>query len=287
LLFAVRAGALDAARVLLRAGASVNETLGDGTSALVLAVGSAHYELAAFLLDEGADPNAAAQGWTALHQLIWTRRPNTGNNNPWPVPRDTMGSLEFAKKLLAHGANVNAQITKDADIANIGRRRLSHVGATPLWLTGETLDVPMMRLLIANGAEITTPNVTKTTPLMAAAGIGIEMPGENPGTKELAAEAVKLLLGLGADATTVDALGNTALHGAAIWGSNDAVLALVAAGARLDAANDCGWLPWHIANGVAYDGNLIGLHDDTAALLRRLMEERNLWRPLSQGPACP
>ena len=46
---------------------------------------------------------------------------------------------------------------------------------------------------------------------------------------------------------------------------------LIAAGARLDAENACGWLPWHIANGVAYDGNLIGLHDDTAALLRRLM----------------
>ena len=82
--FAARAGAIDAAEELLEAGASVNETLADGTSALVLAVMSARYEMAAFLLDQGADPNAAAQGWTALHQIVWTRRPNRGFNHRLP-----------------------------------------------------------------------------------------------------------------------------------------------------------------------------------------------------------
>ena len=84
-LFAVRGGHIDAARVLLEAGADVNETLPDGTSALALAVMNAHYELAALLLDQGADPNADAQGWTALHQIAWTRRPNYGYNLPGPV----------------------------------------------------------------------------------------------------------------------------------------------------------------------------------------------------------
>ena len=84
--FAARAGAIDAAEVLLEAGASVNETLADGTSALVLAVMSARYEMAAFLLDHGADPNAAAQGWTALHQIVWTRRPNRGFNTVFQAP---------------------------------------------------------------------------------------------------------------------------------------------------------------------------------------------------------
>ena len=73
LLFAVRAGALDATRVLLAAGADVNETFdggpSTGMSALVLAVVNAHYDLAVSLLDHGADPNAAGQGWTALHQV--------------------------------------------------------------------------------------------------------------------------------------------------------------------------------------------------------------------------
>ena len=68
LLFAVRGGHLDATRALLDAGADVNERLPDGMSALVLAVHNAHYELAAALLERSADLNAAAQGWSALHQ---------------------------------------------------------------------------------------------------------------------------------------------------------------------------------------------------------------------------
>ena len=218
--------------------------------------------------------------------MIWTRRPNGGNNNPWPVPRGNLDSLAFVKKLLAKGANVNAPVTKDADVGIIGRRRYSDVGATPFWVAAETLDLPMMRLLAANGADPLRPNVNGTTPLVAAAGIGIEMPGENPGTPELVAEAVKLSLELGADPTTVDVNGNTALHGVAIWGSNAALRLLVAAGAKLDVINECGWLPWDIANGVAYDGNLIGLHADTADLLRQLMEERGLWRAPTPARPC-
>jgi len=85
-LFAVRGGRLDASRALLDAGADVNERLPDGMSALVLALYNAHYELAAFLLDRGADPDAAAQGWTALHQVVWSRRPNRGFNMPGAIP---------------------------------------------------------------------------------------------------------------------------------------------------------------------------------------------------------
>src|SRR5207237_3987240 len=62
-LFAVRGGQIEAARALLEAGVNVNETLPDGTSALVLAVTNAHYELAAMLLERGANPNADEQGW--------------------------------------------------------------------------------------------------------------------------------------------------------------------------------------------------------------------------------
>ena len=70
----------------------------DGMSALVLAIFNAHYELAAFLLDRGADPNAAAQGWTALHQVAWSRRPNRGFNLPGAVPTGTLDSLELVRQ---------------------------------------------------------------------------------------------------------------------------------------------------------------------------------------------
>ena len=284
-LFAVRAGAIDSALGLLKAGASVDERLGDGTSALVLAIGSTRYDLAALLVDQGADISAAAQGWTPLHQIVWTRRPNTGSNNPWPVERDRIDSLSFARRLLERGADVNAPITRDADISVIGRRRYSDVGATPLWIASQTLDLPMMRLLVAHGADIDRPNGIGTTPLLAAAGVGIEMPGENPGSPSLVSEAVSFLLARGADAMRVDRPGETALHGAALWGSDDAVRRLAQAGARLDAVNECGWLPWHVATGVAYDGNVIGQHPATADLLRRMMEERGAWK--TPPPAAP
>jgi ankyrin repeat protein len=92
LMFAVRQGKIDVVRALLKAGASAGETLdkprrgGDATpgpSAVVVAVENAHFEIASLLLDAGADPNAAAQGWTALHE-------SPGFENPEPevmIPR--------------------------------------------------------------------------------------------------------------------------------------------------------------------------------------------------------
>jgi len=110
---------------------------------------------------------------------------------------------------------------------------------------------------------------------MAAAGVGLWFPGESPGTPEEAAAAVEFCLELGGDATTVDANGDTALHGAAYWDSPRAVELLVAAGARLDVTNETGWTPLRIADGVAITAS-IHAAPDTAALLRRLMRERGL-----------
>ena len=89
------------------------------------------------------------------------------------------------------------------------------------------------------------------------------------------AAAIKFLLERGADAKTVDNEGNTALHGVAIWGSNAAVEMLVAAGARLDVKNKEGRTPWRIAEGAVFEDAVLA-QPQTAALLRRLMDERGL-----------
>ena len=291
LLFAVRAGATDAVKVLLKRGATVRDTSSDGTGVLVFAIASTHYELADFLLEQGADPNgvpdaaaalgspngvpAAGQGWTPLHQIAYTRRPNTGVNNPGLVPKDKLDSLTLAGKLLARGANPNLQATKNPDTVNVGRKRLTEVGATPFWVAAQTLDLPYMRLLVEHGADPLLPNSTGDTPLLAASGLVIEKPGESPGTPEEVAAAIKFCLEHGADATTVDDEGNTALHGVAVWGSNAAVEMLVAAGARLDVKNDRELTPWRIAEGAVFEDAVLA-QPQTAALLRRLMEERGL-----------
>ena len=79
---------------------------------------------------------------------------------------------------------------------------------------------------------------------------------------------MKLLLELGADATTVDNDGNTALHGVAIWGSNDAVEMLVKAGAKLDVKNKRGLTPWRIAEGAVFEDAVLAQPAD-----RRVAQE--------------
>ena len=278
--FAARAGAIDAAEVLLEAGADVNETLADGTSALVLAVMSARYEMAAFLLDHGADPNAVAQGWAALHQIVWTRRPNRGFNTVFQAPRGGVDSLSLVEKLLAHGADINARVTARRVPRTVtGRNLLRVTGTTPLFLAAHRVDVDLIRLLLQSGADPLLPNEDGTTPLMAAAGVGLYNPGENPGTAEESAEAVRLCLEAGGDPATVDANGDTALHGAAYWDSPRAVELLLAANPELDldVVNNNGWTPLRVADGVMVEaGTALHFGPAVAAQLRALLKERGL-----------
>ncbi|MCH7748223.1 MAG: ankyrin repeat domain-containing protein [Acidobacteria bacterium] len=275
LLFAARAGRIEAVSALLEAGGDVNDTLSDGTSALVLATLSAQYDMGVFLLEQGADPNAAEQGWTALHQVAWTRRPSRGPTTVGPVARGAVDSLTLAAALVAHGADPNSRITKEAIEIYVGRNRMNRLGATPFFMAASRVDVAYMRLLARSGADPFLPNDDGTTPLMAAAGVGLWFPGESPGTPEEAAAAVEFCLELGGDATTVDANGDTALHGAAYWDSPRALELLVAAGARLDVENDKGWTPLRIADGVAITAS-IHISADAADTLRRMRKERGL-----------
>ena len=252
-MFAVRAGAIDAVKVLLKSGATVHDTTSDGTGVLVMAIASTHFELADWLLEQGADPNAAAQGWTPLHQIAYTRRPSTGVNNPGLVPRDKLDSLTLAKKLIATGANPNQQATKNPDIVNVGRKRLTEVGATPFWVAAQTLDLPYMRLLVRAGRGSADAKQHWRHAAVGRLRSRHREAGRKPRTPEEVAAAVQFLLDLGADATTVDAEGNTALHGVAIWGSNGAVEMLVNAGAKLDVKNKRGLTPWRIAEGAVFE----------------------------------
>jgi ankyrin repeat protein len=275
LLFAARQGQIGAIKALLAAGARVNETLPDGTSAVVSAIQGLNYEAASVLLDNGADPNAAGQGWTALHQVVWSRRPQRGQNNPGQKPQGNVNSLELARRLVAHGADVNARETREPDMDQEGRNSLNRYGATPFLLAAKACDIPMMQTLQVLGSDPFLTNEDGTTPLMVAAGVGIFSQGENPGTPEESAEAVKILLDLGAEPNAVDKNGDTAMHGPSYRGSNDAVMLLVKAGANLDVRNKRGWRPLTIAEGVFLNARVqMNLH--TAKLLRELMTARGM-----------
>jgi ankyrin repeat protein len=273
LMFAVRAGRIDAVRALVDSGANVNETAANGLSVLVLAIINAHYELAGVLLDRGADPNAAGQGWTALHQVVTTPRLSYGRF-PHPSQTGRMSPLELARKLIERGADVNARMT----VPTMGdgyRTRLNRLDATPLLLAAKGAYPQMMQLLLEHGADARAKTAEGTTALMLAAGVAIFNEGDDAGTEEETLQAVKLLGERGADVNEIDANGETAMHGAAYRGHNSVVQYLADRGATLNVRNRIGWTPLTIADGVLY-AEFLKVHRHTAALLRQLLKERGL-----------
>jgi len=242
-----------------------------GPSALSLAAVSAHFELGAYLLDHGADPNAAGDGVTALHYISSVRKVGQTAVTGPPKGSGDIDSLEFVRRLVAHGANVNARATRRG--GGGGGGDFNPVGGTPFLFAARTGDAPLMRLLADLGANPTLANEDGTTPLMAAAGVGTHSPGEDPGTEAECLEAVKLALELGNDPNAVDKDGNTAMHGAAYKQLPSVVTYLQAHGANLDVwnrKNSAGWTPLRIATGV-HRGMNFRFSEPTAAALREIM----------------
>jgi ankyrin repeat protein len=147
---------------------------------------------------------------------------------------------------------------------------LNLAGATPFLLAALAVDVPAMKMLVANGANPLIPTNSNTTPLMTAAGIGYEEGAHTAWSETAALDAVKLVVKLGGDVRGVDAGGNTALHGAALTGANSVVKFLVENGANLSATNKQGWMPVDVADGIRI-GTDYKFRPKTAALLRQLM----------------
>ncbi len=278
LLFAARSGHIDAVQVLLAAGADVNDTLSDGQSALVVAVANANWELADYLLDRGADPNLAGAGWNALHQLVRTRRMNTGFGFPGPIPSGSIDSIDVLRKMITVGGDVNARMTTNG-MKDGQRNRLNRLGATPFFLAAKVTDTEAMRVLLDAGADATIPSADGTTPLMVASGVAIWNPGEDggslPGQEDEVLEAVRLCLEHGNDINAANYRGMTALHGAAFRGANNVAEYLVAQGSDLDARTERGYSPLAIADGFSYS-DFYKAQKHTAALLRQLMEERGI-----------
>ena len=238
LLFAARHGRIGNARLLLDAGADVNEKAPNGESALVLASFSGQGELAAFLLERGADPGAADAGYSALHTAV------------------ARGELGLVKALCAHGADPNTRLTNGSlQQRNLNFYSLSAAltGATPFWLAAKYAEGEIMRSLAACGADPLLMPDNGITPLIAAAGAGWTTRSNNRRGQGIGVDAARLLvsagehstweatslaLELGNDVNATDPDGNTALHAAVRLGYPTVVDLLIEHGARLDAKND-------------------------------------------------
>jgi ankyrin repeat protein len=219
LMFAARVGDLASAKLLVAAGANVNDADAWGVSATTLAAHAGHADVLEFLLSKAANPSAAEAGFSALHVAIMRR------------------DEKMIGDLLTHGADANAPLrtwTPTRRSSNDYNFAPELVGATPFWLAARFTQPGVMRLLLKHGAnplfvhhgEHVTGGIAgngfqrrtnTTTALMAATGMG---GGEawflpEPSQREaLTLEAVKLAVDLGVDLNAANTDGRMALDGA-------------------------------------------------------------------------
>ena len=236
LLFAVRAGDLPSARILVAAGANVDDADAWGVSAVVLAAHGGHRELLDFLLENGADPNAADAGFAALHDAVMRN------------------DSRMVAALLAHGADPNQPLLTWTPTRRASRDHHyppPFVGASPFWLAARFARIDLMRMLADHGAD---PHFVheidyivdgrmqwqteRTTTLMAAFGMAGRrarpwVPYGGAPTAELRTlEAVMLAVELGIDVNAVDANGRTVLDEAEALQYESVVEYLVEIGAE-------------------------------------------------------
>ncbi|HWA29429.1 MAG TPA: ankyrin repeat domain-containing protein [Lacunisphaera sp.] len=276
-LFAVRAGRMETVRALLKAGADLNYATPPGekpkgkqpvpgTSALILAIENGHFELAAELVDRGADPNDLRSGYGPLHVLTWVRKPDIseGNGDPPPDGSGRLSSADLVRHLVAKGAKVDLPLPGGPS----GPCLFARKGCTPLLLAADRADAAYVKLLVELGADPKAQNVEGGTALMTAAGLGAGPDQDEAGTEDEALETVAYLLSLGADPNQVTTQGETAMHGAAYAKFPRMIKFLEAHGAKIEIwnqANKQGWSPLRIAEGHR-SGNFKPDFDCIAAL---------------------
>jgi ankyrin repeat protein len=236
LMFAARVGDLDSAKLLVAAGANVNDADAWGISATTLAAHSGFTDLVLFLLDKGADPNAAPNGFTALHEAVMRR------------------DEKMVASLLEHHADPNAPLktfTPTRRSSDDFHFEPALVGATPYWLAARFTEPNVMRLLVAHGADplfvhhadwvgeerafAKASRKETVNAVMAATGMLRATPWvELDGARREAAtlESVKVAVELGADLNLVNTDGRTALDAAKALRYESVVNFLVEKGAK-------------------------------------------------------
>ena len=262
LTFAIRNGHNDVVKLLLNDDTDINQILqrkrpgktnpATGMSLLMLAIENAHFELAVMLLKAGADPNDDRTGFAPLHALSWVRKPEIGDNergNPPPRGSGQVTSLEFAKVLVEHGANVNLPKRN-----NSGRHlRISVKGATPFLCAASTADVAYMKTLLELGADPTAVTSNKQNALLMAAGIDEGPNADGPGTAAEHFAAVTYLLSLRIHKLDeLDSNQQSVMHAAAYKSLPHVIRLLDAEGANIkiwNRKNKQGRTPLDIARG--------------------------------------
>jgi uncharacterized protein len=239
LLFAAQQGEVESGRLLLRAGADVNDRGGnDRKTAVIVAAASGNTNFSTLLLDSGADPDLSDEsGFTALHYAALDA-----------------GGADIVRTLLAHRANPNPRTTRDSREYIYAGVNLT--GATPMFLAASRGNVETIRALLDGGADPFMTTEKGTAPLHVATWGGSPYAGDwTEDEKKNLLEVTKLLVEKGADVNSAGEHGWTPLHGAAYKGVDAVVQFLVEHGARIEVFDEYGQTPLSIANAVITVGS--------------------------------
>jgi len=283
---------------------------GDKTSPMLIAAINGHFDLAQWLLEQGASPDAAAEnGVTPLYAALnVTWAPRALYPQPRAYNQQQTTYLSFMKALLEKGADPNLRLTRKVWYSeyNFDLAGVDEIGATPMWRAAFAGDVAAMSLLMAHGADANIPTMRPAgrqrlgdagevrqaadvsglpvvplggpgvPPLQAASGVGF---GEGFAANSHIHSPAGFLPGIkymvevaGADVNAVDHDGNTALHHAAARGDNDSILYLISKGADVTKVNREGQTVADMANGPVQRTQP---YPDTLKLLEKLGSKNN------------
>jgi len=279
LLFAARDGARAPAESLIAARADLNAPDPNGMTPLMMAITNGQLDVARHLVVVGADVRKGdAYGRTPLWAAVEIRnldmRSGATENGV-----DREGALQLITMLLDKGADVNARVKELPPqrryMLPLGSLEwVDFTGQTAFIRAAQSADVPVMRLLLAKGADPNIATFNGTTALMAAAGVNWVAGQTFSESPARWLEAVQLCLELGSDVNAVNAMGLAPIHGAANRGSDDIIELLAKHDAKIDVADKEGRTPLAWAEGVFLATNSPVAKPSTMALIKKLSSER-------------
>ena len=261
LMFAARNGYEDVIHRLVDGGADPNLTNGDGATAMMILIVNDRLDLAAKMLELGADADdGSLYHAVAMHDATTDMHARDGSRLRANHPNN-LTALELIEVLLDAGADPNK-----AFVGQLHSKGLCCDGfgnATPFYQAAVASDVSAMGMMILRGADLTwTPteaegagrggnrNVGKTAMGMAmvggkgaplAAGPGYDRDGVLPPFREVSnrepIDALRLLLEAGADPDVLSLDGSAPIHQAVDLRDLDMIQMLANFGATLDLLN--------------------------------------------------
>jgi ankyrin repeat protein len=303
--WAVRNGDEAVVRRLVEGGADLKITNADGATPMMLAIINDRFDLAAKLVELGANANDGSLYYAMeMRDATTDWRARDGSRLRVDHP-NKLTALDLAKVLLEAGADPDKPV--NTQMHNASMCCDPKANATPFYRAAVAADVEALRLMLNYDPDFAwVPESIKTGPrqpgntggktaLMVAmdGGKGVGMAGGPGDIREGIAppfrevsnrnpiDAVKLLLQAGANPDQKTPDGDTALHLAAFAGKLDIVRALVEGGADVNVKDSAGKTALQVVSeqnprpprptaGALVDGEMPAQPAEVAELLKQL-----------------